>query len=104
MTTLPSPQATGEASRVLLVTSEREASRVLSRLLASVVEHGQERLQADLEEVLSKDGINLLRLRVWLDGTDQLATVAVPEALSGYEVESALAGDYDWLLQEGGRR
>ena len=62
---------------------EKEASRVLSRILRAAVDHGED-LVAGAEHLE--------------DRQRQLRSVAVPEALSGYRVESANATDYDWLL------
>jgi transposase len=81
---------------------EREAARVLTRMLAAVVKHGEEAIRTDLERALSKDGANLLALRTWLHDADVPERVAVPEVLSGYEVEAAQARDYDWMLEGGG--
>lgn len=89
---------------VLVAThGEREAARVLSRLLAAVAKHGEQSVRADLERALSDEGTNLLALSRLLHTPDEVACVAVPEALSGVEVESAQAAEYDWLLEGGAR-
>jgi transposase len=81
---------------------EREAARVLSRILAAVVKHGEERVRADLEAALCDDAKGLLALSRWVHAGDEVRHVAVPERLASFEVESARAGDYDYLLTDGG--
>jgi transposase len=89
---------------VLVAThGEREAARVLSRLLAAIAKHGEQSVRADLERALSVEGTNLLALSRLLHDPDEVARVAVPETLSGIEVESAQAVEYDWLLEGGAR-
>ena len=78
---------------------EKEASRVLCRILGAVVDHGEEPVAEALQGALSRGRFDLLALAEHLDDRrGQSRSVAVPEALSGYRVESANATDYDRLL------
>jgi transposase len=78
----------------------KEASRVLSRILGAVVDHGEEPVAEALQAALSRGRFDLLSLAKHLDDRreQQLRSVAIPEALSGYRVEAANATDYDELL------
>jgi transposase len=78
---------------------EKEASRVLSRILGAIVDHGEEPVADALQEALSRGRFDLLALSEHLDDRRRRSrSVAVPEALSSYHVESANATDYDRLL------
>jgi len=78
---------------------EKEASRVLCRILGAAVDHGEELVAEALEAALSRGRFDLLALAEHLeDRRGRSLSVAVPEALSGYRVESANATDYDRLL------
>ncbi len=78
---------------------EKEASRVLCRILGAAVDHGEELVAEALEAALSRGRFDLLALAEHLeDRRGRSRSVAVPEALSGYRVESANASDYDRLL------
>ncbi len=82
---------------------EKEAARVLSRILAAAVDHGEELVGRALEAALSQGRFDLLALAEHLeDRQGRSRSVAVPEALSGYRVESANATDYDRLLGRSG--
>ncbi|MDQ5827575.1 MAG: IS21 family transposase [Chloroflexota bacterium] len=77
----------------------KEASRVLSRIVGAVADHGEEPVAEALSVALSNGRCDLLSLAEHLDDRrEQLRSVAVPEALSGYRVESANASEYDQLL------
>jgi transposase len=77
----------------------KEASRVLARILGAVVDHGEEIVAEALEVALCRGRCDLLSLAKHLDGrSKQLRSVAVPETLSGYQVECANVTDYDELL------
>ena len=77
----------------------KEASRVLTRILRALVDHGEEPVAEALEAALSCGRCDLLSLAKHLHDRDRRASaVEVPEALSGYRVESANAADYDLLL------
>jgi transposase len=79
---------------------EKEASRVLCRILGAAVDHGEELVAGALQAALSRGRFDLLALAEHLEDRQQgrSRNVAVPEALSGYRVESANATDYDRLL------
>jgi Mu transposase-like protein len=77
----------------------KEASRVLSRIVGAVADHGEEPVAEALSVALSNGRCDLLSLAEHLDDRrEQLRSVAVPEALSGHRVESANASEYDQLL------
>lgn len=77
----------------------KEASRVLSRILGALVEHGEGPVAEALDAALSCGRLDLLSLAEHLeDRRERIGSVAVPEVLSGYSVESANASDYDRLL------
>ncbi len=87
----------------------KEASRVLARILGALVDHGEEPVAEALEAALSCGRCDLLSLAKHLHDPEEdrkasAAAVEVPEALSGYRVESANAADYDLLLLGGGAR
>ncbi len=84
----------------------KEASRVLARILGALVDHGEEPVAEALEAALSCGRCDLLSLAKHLhDQEDRRAcAVEVPEALSGYRVESVNAADYDLLLLLDGAR
>lgn len=78
---------------------EKEAARVLSRILGAVADHGEEPVAEALEAALCRGRCDLLSLAKHLDDRrEKLRSVAVPEALSGYQVTCANATDYDELL------
>lgn len=79
----------------------KEASRVLARILGASLEHGDEAVSEALEVALARGRCDLLALGKHLhdDGAEQVGNVEVPEALRGYQVETARAKDYDWLLE-----
>lgn len=81
---------------------EKEAARVLSRILGAAVDHGEQPVAGALQEALSRGRFDLLALAEHLeDRRKRSRSVAVPEALSGFRVESANATDYDRLLLGG---
>ncbi|MCA1717189.1 MAG: IS21 family transposase [Actinobacteria bacterium] len=82
----------------------KEASRVLARIVGALVDHGEEPVAEALEAALENGRCDLLSLseRVHDDPTEQQPRcVEVPQALSGYRVESGRALDYDLLLLPG---
>ncbi len=84
---------------------EKEAARVLSHILAAVVDHGEEVVAGALQAALWRGRFDLLALAKHLeDRQGRSRNVAVPEALLGYRVESANASDYDRLLGDSGGR
>jgi transposase len=88
--------------QVLVAThGEREAARVLSRLLGAVVKHGEQKITESLDRALVGEGVNLLALSEWLHEAEEVETVQVPAMLTAYEIEATSALDYDWLLEGG---
>jgi transposase len=84
---------------------EKEASRVLCRILGAAVDHGEEPVADALQAALSRGRFDLLALGEHLeDRQGRSRSVAVPEALSSYRVQSANATDYDRLLGGSGGR
>ena len=77
----------------------QEASRSLARLLRTLDAHGEQRVRQALAQLDDEDGFDPLSLERLLADQDPPAPVAVPEALRGYEVETASAADYDHLLE-----
>jgi transposase len=77
----------------------KEASRVLTRILGALVDHGEEAVADALEAALSNGRCDLLSLSEHIhNSTERPRAVEVPETLSGYRVESGKASDYDLLL------
>jgi len=77
----------------------KEASRVLARIIGALVDHGEEVVADALEAALLNGRCDLLSLSQRIhDPTERPRAVEVPEALSGYRVESGRASDYDLLL------
>jgi len=84
----------------------KEASRVLARILGTLVDYGEEPVSQALEAALSCGRCDLLSLAKHLHNREEdqkASTVEVPEALSGYRVEAANAADYDELLLDSAR-
>ena len=78
---------------------EKEASRVLSRILGALVDHGEGPVTEALDAALSRGRLDLLSLAEHLDDRrERVGSVTVPEALSSYTVQGANAQDYDRLL------
>lgn len=77
----------------------QEAARSLARLLRTLDAHGEQRVLVALEQLDLEDGFDALGLERLLAEEDPPGPVAVPEALRGYEVETASAADYDRLLE-----
>jgi transposase len=70
---------------------EREAARVMAKLLEAVVQHGEKQITKVLQDVLKQEP-NLP------DAPVPPQQVEVPEALSHYQVEAPKATTYDHLL------
>jgi hypothetical protein len=79
---------------------EREAARVLARLVGAVGEHGEEKVTRALAAALSAQRISLLD--VITPEPAPSAVIAVPSALAGFEIEAGKAADYDHLLLAAG--
>jgi transposase len=78
----------------------KEASSILSRILGTVLDHGEDPVSEALAAALSEGRTDLLALAPHLTdrGERAASVVAVPEALLGYRIEAADPKDYDWLL------
>jgi transposase len=81
---------------------DRESARVLAKILAAVVDHGEEAVAEALEAALSSGRQDLLALAHRVHG-ESVKTVPVPQALAAFVVESGRAEDYDVLLAGGDR-
>jgi hypothetical protein len=79
---------------------EREAARVLARLLGAVCQHGEDKVARALAAALNEQRVGLLDLAAD-DGLPPPA-ITVPPALAGYVVEAGRAADYDHLLLAAG--
>lgn len=81
---------------------QKEAARVFCRVLGATLDHGEAAVSRALENALGKGRIDLLSLGEYLleDHEQHTDGVVVPESLSAYQVHSAKASDYDWLLGE----
>lgn len=77
--------------------SEREAARLLSRLLGAMVDHGETTVAELVHEALERGDVDCLTLPQVDPGP---VPVEVPEGLHDIEVESACAADYDEILEE----
>src|SRR5215471_2193086 len=102
-------QELGEPYRALwgLLTKthgERDAARVLAKIVAAVVEHGEDGVTAALTQVMRDESAPLHRAALQtvherLEALPVPTRIAVPEPLAGYEVEAGKARDYDFLLE-----
>jgi hypothetical protein len=77
---------------------EREAARVVAKLVAAIVAHGAEVVTAALTPVRQRERADLQMVRERLEALPLPTKIAVPECLAGYEVEAGQARDYDFLL------
>ena len=76
-----------------------EAARTLSRIIAAIVEHGEEPVRQALRTALAANRTDLLDL-VSAKAEPEYLSVAVPPALAGYEIETSAAADFDVLLED----
>ena len=79
---------------------EREAARVLARLLGAVCQHGEDKVARALAAALNQQRVGLLDLAA--DDGLPPPSIIVPPALAGYVVEAGRAADYDHLLLAAG--
>jgi transposase len=79
---------------------EREAARVLTRLVAAIGDHGEDKVARALEAALPEQRVDLLG--VITPEPTAPSVIAIPSALAGFEIEAAKAADYDHLLLAGG--
>jgi hypothetical protein len=80
---------------------EREAARVVAKLLAAIVAHGEGDVTTALTQVMQSERADLHVVRKRLEAVPLPTRIAVPEQLAGYEVEAGKASDYDFLLTGG---
>jgi transposase len=80
---------------------EREAARVVAKLIAAIVAHGEGDVTTALTQVMQRERPDLHAVRERLEALPLPTQVAVPECLAGYEVEAGKASDYDFLLAGG---
>ncbi len=77
--------------------SEREAARLLSRLLGAMVDQGEITVAEVIHEALERGDLDTL---VVPQTTPEPAPVDVPESLGGFEIETTSAADFDEILEE----
>jgi hypothetical protein len=97
-------QELGEPYRVLwgMLTKthgERDAARVLAKIVAAIVAHGEGGVTAALVPVLQSERVALSALQEQMTQGTLPKHIAVPEPLAGYEVEAGKASDYNFLLE-----
>jgi hypothetical protein len=80
---------------------EREAARVMARVLSAVKDHGQEVVGEAILKALEEGRVDLLALRGKVHETSTPRQIDVPGSLAQYRIESGRLSDYDALL--GGR-
>jgi len=92
----------GKLWELLVAThGEREGARVLAKVLAAIVDHGEDAVSRALEAALAA-GASDLGVLPPSRALEVPPAVAVPGALAEHRVESGRAADYDWLLTGGG--
>ena len=77
---------------------EREAARVVAKLVAAIVAHGEGAVTTALTQVMQSERADLHVVRERLEAVPLPTRIPVPERLAGYEVEAGKARDYDFLL------
>jgi transposase len=80
---------------------EREAARVVAKLVAAIVAHGEGDVTTALTQVMQGEGAALHTVHERLEAVHLPTRIAVPERLAGYEVEAGKASDYDFLMAGG---
>jgi hypothetical protein len=80
---------------------EHDAARVLAKILAAVLDHGEQTVRQAIEQALQAGRGDLLALAPQLHRAPQRAEVEVPAALQAYSIEAGRAADYDLLLVGG---
>jgi hypothetical protein len=80
---------------------EREAARVVAKLVAAIVAHGAGAVVTALTQVMQSESAELHVVRERLQAVPLPTRIAVPERWAGYEVEAGKASDYDFLLTGG---
>jgi len=82
---------------------ERDGARVLAKILAAVLDHGEQAVRDAIEQALASGRQDLLALAPQLHHQPVQRKVQVPQALQGYPIEAGCAADYDVLLVGGER-
>lgn len=78
---------------------ERDAARVLAKVLGAINDHGQQAVAEALHKALNEGRVDLLALRSQSEHFHLPdVRVEVPKSLEKYQVQSAKAADYDVLL------
>ena len=80
---------------------EREAARVVAKLVAAIVAHGEGAGTTTRTQVMQHEDADLQAVHTRLEAVPLPTQIAVPERLAGYEVEAGKASDYDFLLAGG---
>jgi transposase len=92
----------GKLWKVLAIThGEREGARVLSKILAAVLDHGELAVRQAIDQALASGRQDLLALAPRLHQPLVQRKVQVPVALQGYPIEAGCAANYDILLVGG---
>src|SRR5499427_1321594 len=80
---------------------EREAARVVAKLVAAIVAHGEGAVTTTLTQGMQREEADLHPVHAQLEAVPLPTQIAVPERLAGYEVEAGKASDDDFLLAGG---
>jgi len=92
----------GKLWKVLAGThGEREGARVLAKILAAVLDHGEQAVRQAIDQALASGRQDLLALAPQLHQIPKRPEAQVPVALQGYSIEAGCAADYDVLLVGG---
>jgi transposase len=76
-----------------------DGARVFARVLAAVVDHGEDRMATTIRQALARGRLDLPRL--WLDRPQVVVENPVPASLADHRVASARVADFDRLLVGG---
>jgi len=92
----------GKLWKVLAGThGEREGARVLAKILAAILDHGEEAVRHAIDHAIASGRQDLLALAPQLHQVSKRTEAQVPEALREYSIEAGCAADYDVLLVGG---
>ena len=92
----------GKLWKVLATThGEREGARVLAKILAAVLDHGEQAVRQAIDQALASGRQDLLALAPRLHQAPTQREVQVPVTLQGYPIEAGCAANYDILLVGG---
>jgi hypothetical protein len=80
---------------------EREAARVVAKLVAAIGAHGEGAVTTTLTQVMQREEADLHTVHARLAAVPLPTCIAVPERWAGYEVEAGKASDYDCLWAGG---